>query len=387
MRLSKRANKLVGQEMFIILDKAKDLESNGKKIIHLELGQARLAPPPNLLNETCKSLKNKEVGYSSAFGVYSLRKKIQEKLQNQEKLKVDINNILISTANLLITQTFHLVTDEKDSIVAFTPTFPSYFSAANFLNLNLIQVPLSFKNSFALTKKAVDIAINKNPKVIIINSANNPTGAVYSEEVISYLLDRCLKKNIWLISDETYSDISYGQSFFSLKHAISKNVIVFSSFSKIYSIPGFRLGYALANPRIIEKLSLSNSSLISCLPIFTQKGVEKILLNDSSYVENAKEMISNVLKKVVKILNNSKSLSNMYVLPQAGFYIFIDISQSGMKSFEFCDYFLKNYFIACTPGICFGSRFDNFIRISICGEQKDLIQGIKLLVNHFDKNL
>lgn len=387
MGISKRGNSLVGQEMFKVLDRAKKLERDGEKIIHLELGQARFSPPKNLIKQAYGSLLNKEVGYSSSYGLYSLREKIRDKIKIKKNKKILVENIIISTANLLITQSLHLLTDQGDKIVCFTPTFPSYLAASNFLQVNLIQIPLSFQEGFRLTKKNIDEAIKKNPKVILINSANNPTGAVYSKEILSYLIKKCIENKIWIISDETYADISYKRAFYSLTNNIQDNVIVISSFSKIYSIPGFRLGYAVAQEGIINRLSLSNSTLISCLPIFTQRAIEKVILTDENYVKKINSKIKNILNEVVGILDRSKKLSTKYIKPDAGFYIFINIKHSKMKSFEFCDFFLNEFKVACTPGICFGKEYDDFIRISICGAPKDLIKGVALIVRYFDNIL
>jgi len=380
---SRRGKSLVGQEMFKVLDKAKLLESKGQQIIHLELGQPRFEPPPSLIKRTIDSLNMKDVGYSSSYGIYSFRDKLKNRL-NKKFPKINIDNVIISTANLLISQCLHLLTNPTEKVAVFSPTFPSYIAASNFLEINLIQVPLNFKNKFQLTHNDIDKAISLKPKVIIINSATNPTGTVYKKEIIEYLKSECLKNKIWILSDETYSDIVFKKNYTSFLRFPLDNTIIISSFSKIYSIPGYRLGYAVANKSVIDKLSLSNSSLVSCHSIFTQKGVEYVLDDDEKYLFEINKKLNNLISRVKKMFLSSKSLKNSFIEPDGGYYVFLEISKSGLKSFDFCNMMLDKFSIACTPGISFGKDFDNYIRISICGVEEDLMDGIRRIVSYFD---
>ena len=163
-----------------------------------------------------------------------------------------------------------------------------------------------------------------------------------------------------------------------------ENSIVISSFSKIYSIPGYRLGYAVGRKSIIDKLSLSNSSLVSCHSIFTQKGVESILDEDKSYIFEINKKLKDLVERVKKIFLSSKALKENFIAPDAGYYIFLNISRSGLKGFDFCNMMLDKFSVACTPGISFGNDFDEYIRISICGNEKDVIEGVKKIVAYFD---
>jgi aspartate/methionine/tyrosine aminotransferase len=373
-------NNLSGQEMFKILDKAKKLESMGKKIIHLELGQARFQPPVNLKKALIKSIMEKNYGYCSSFGLIELREGIVKKVSN---INVNIDNVIISTANLLITQALHLLCNINDKVIVFTPTFPTYISSCQFLNLQLKEINLEFKNNFNLTIEDIDLAVKSNPRAIIINSGNNPTGAVYSSSNLDYLDKVCKLNNIWLISDETYRDLSYGVSYHSMDRYDNKNIIIISSFSKIFSIPGFRLGFAISNKMIIDKLALSNATLFSCLPIFTQFAISEIICTSDKYISNVNHKTSFLIKKVILLLSKSKWLKSSYVAPKSGFYIFLDISKSNLSGVEFCEMILNKYSVACTPGVSFGQSFDSYVRLSICGKNKDVIQGVSRIINYF----
>ena len=381
--ISKRGNNILGQEMFKILDQAKKLESFGKKIIHLELGQARFSPPVGVKARLISSLKEKRVGYSSSYGLEILRNNLVTKLNNNNGWDLKLENVLISTANLLITECIHLLADITDKVAFFSPTFPSYIAATRFLENNIVDIPLKFENSFQLTIDDIDEAIVKKPKVIIINSANNPTGQVYSKEVIDYLVEKTRLHNIWLISDETYGELCFNDEFTSLTNYNLDNIIVISSFSKIYSIPGFRLGYAISNSSIIEKLSLSNSTLVSCFPIFTQEALVDAVINDSNYIDRINNYLMQLTNQLKKSVRSASLFNDSIVFPKSGFYLFINIKKTKLKSFDFADRLLNEYFVATTPGKCFGDSFDEFIRISYTGEKNDVLKGMTILKNFY----
>jgi aspartate/methionine/tyrosine aminotransferase len=380
---SDSGSKLVGQEMFKVLDRAKELERLGNEVIHLELGQPRFDPPVDLIPSTIRSLSNKNVGYCSSYGLYSLREKILNKnIKINSNLTID--NILISTANLLISQILHLCCNQNDKVVVFSPTFPTYIASACFFNIELIQIPLSLNNKFQLTKNDIDKAIKFNPKMIIINSANNPTGAVYDEDVLRYLNDLSIKNNIWILSDETYAQIAYHKNFYSTLNFENKNLITISSFSKVYSIPGFRVGYVIANNDVIDKLALSCSTLISCLPIFTQEGIERVIENDEIYIQKMNKNLLDIITDVVNLFEESILLKSQYTSPQSAYYMFLNISQTGLNDIEFCNELLNKFYVACTPGSSFGDHFNSYVRLSLCGNYEAVTDGVKRIINFIE---
>ena len=216
LKFSKRGEALIGQEMFHILERANEIERSGEKVYHLELGEPKMYPPGRIINKTIISLLENKVGYSPSGGLLTLRKEIasyhSEKLNN----KLKFQNVIISPANLLIFQFLDIVCEVDDTVVLFTPAFPTYIAACNYIGVRTRTVPLSIDDGFQLTKKHIDEALSLKPKTIIINSGNNPTGAVYDKEVLGYLLEKSVQKDCWILSDETYGMLSFNKSFFSM---------------------------------------------------------------------------------------------------------------------------------------------------------------------------
>lgn len=376
LEFSRRGNALIGQEMFRILDWTKKFEQEGERIFHLELGEPKIAPPKEIIDETISALQNGKVGYCSSAGLLELREKIAE-YYSKLFSNIDISNIAVSPANLLISQFLDIVCDYGDRIVLFPPFFPTYLAASKYIGLDVQYVYLSPESGFQLTKENIDKAFVYNPKVIIVNSGNNPTGAIYSKEVLVYLANKCKETGCWLLSDETYSKLNYNKEYYSLVNHKFPKLMVITSFSKMFAVPGFRTGVAIADPRVIEKITLSSSTLYSCLPIFVQLGVCVGVHSINSIMKEVITHYKRVIRECMKIISTTDII--FCNEPDAGFYLFLDIGKTCMDDIEFTKQLLVKYKTAVTPGESFG--YKGFVRASISGEPSNVIEGIRRLVD------
>ncbi|MGD9849835.1 MAG: pyridoxal phosphate-dependent aminotransferase [Nitrospirales bacterium] len=380
LEFSKRGKRLIGQEMFKILERAKDMERRGQRVFHLELGNSSFPPPSEVTQATIDALMNGKVGYVPSSGHPELRMALAKYYGDQGCTGITENNFVISPANLLINQVLDLIANGGDSVVVFTPAFPTYLAAINHIGLVPNPIALEKGNGFHLTRQVVDQAISLKPKVIIVNSANNPTGAVYTQTSLEYLIHQCAQHGIWVLSDETYAELCYRWPFWSLSASEYERLIVVSSFSKAYSIPGYRTGYAIANPLVAAKLTLSCSTLFSCLPMFTQEGCVAALQVGEAYLHDVRTHYSRMTEKCADLINQSNVLS--CAVPDAAFYLFIHIQDTHLNAQEFCERLLQERETALTPGNSFGPGLGSFVRASVSGPEEDVLEGIRRLV-HF----
>jgi aspartate/methionine/tyrosine aminotransferase len=374
---SARGDALVGQEMFKVLDRARQIEQDGNKVYHLELGNPRNPPPEEIIEGTVRALRNMNVGYTSSGGLWELREAIAERYKGTND-QISADQVVVSPANLLISQFLDLTCDQGDRVVVFSPSFPSYLAAAAHIGLEIVEVGSDPEDRFEISIAHVERAIAQRPRAIIVNSANNPTGAVYRQEVLSALAEACEQKGIWLLSDETYGDLCYNREFWSLSRHKSARTVVISSFSKVFSIPGFRLGYALASKEVADKLTLSNSTLISCMPAFTQTGVLQGMNLADEYIGDIRENYAKLAAKCVARINESGLLQSQ--TPHAGFYLFLDMGRTGLDGTQFADRLLQDFHTAVTPGSSFGDDYSRFIRLAFCGEANDVKEGIERML-------
>lgn len=378
---SKRGQSLLGQEMFKVLDRASELERNGKTIYHLELGSPKNYPPGRIINKTIQALLETKVGYTSSGGLPDLRQRIASYFANAYP-QVTVKNVAISTANLLIFQLIDIICDPGDEVTLFLPAFPTYFAACNYAQMRINSVGLDSAQGFILGKKDIDHAFESKPKLVFINSANNPSGAVYDKNVLAYLIDKARQHRTWVISDETYASLAYNKEYISMLGFSYERLAVISSFSKIFSVPGFRVGYAIAHESVIEKLSLSSSTLYSCLPIFTQQGLIEGFSIFDEFSDFMKKKYRIACRECLRILSKAKKIS--FTVPDSAFYIFINIGNLGLSDIQFCKSLLDTQGVAVTPGSSFGCP--EYIRVAFCGDTKELKKGLTKLV-HFINNL
>lgn len=375
---SVRGQALLGQEMFKVLERAKKIEEAGAFVYHLELGNPRQPPPRELMDQTLGLLGRGEVGYTYSLGLPVLRQAIAKRYSERLRCPVSEHNVAISPANLLITQFLDLVCNPGDKVVFFCPAFPTYWASASYIGLKVESIPLDERLGYDLTDADVDRAIASGPRAILVNSANNPTGAVYSQAVLERLARLCDQHGIWLLSDETYADICYGRTFFTMATLTYPRLAVMSSFSKVFSIPGFRTGYIIAHPQMIAKISLSTSTLISCLPTFTQLGCAAGVNVLDRYTASVRARCASVMMQCGEILGRCPGLT--YSLPHSGFYIFINIAATGLDADTFCWRLLDEQHTAVTPGNSFGVDYRSYVRVAICGRTEDVREGMRRLV-------
>ena len=381
---SARGARLIGQEMFRVMDRAQALERQGHHIYHLELGNPRMAPPPDLIEATMQALRARHLGYAPMAGLRELRVGVATRYASLTGEALTEAHVVISPANLLIHQFLDITCDPGDHVVCFTPAFPSYLAAASHLGLHVTAVPLAETESFQLTRDRVNAALASRPRAIILNNANNPTGALYSPAVVKELAGRCEEAGIWLLSDETYADLTFDGRFITLASAQARHVVVMSSFSKVFSIPGFRTGYALAHEAVTAKLALSNSTLYSCLPAFTQLGCLAGLAVIDEYVADIRARSARLSGTCADRVNRSGVLRCQ--APESGFYLFVDISRTNLDDMTFCRRLLDEQHTAVTPGRSFGSDYTSFVRLATCGQEEDVMEGLSRTIA-FAQNL
>ncbi|MCC2641795.1 MAG: putative Aspartate aminotransferase [Nitrospira sp.] len=374
LSFSSRGERLIGQEMFKVMDRAQVLEGQGHRIYHLELGNPRMAPPSHIIEATMQALRGQHLGYAPMAGVKELRAALAARYTSLTGQALTGSHVVISPANLLIHQFLDITCDPGDRVVLFTPAFPSYWAAATHLGLQVIPVPLAEADGFHLTRKAVETALAAGARAIILNNANNPTGAVYAPAILREVAERCEEAGIWLLSDETYVDLTFEDRCLTLATARSGHVVTMSSFSKICSIPGFRTGYAIAHEAVSAKLALSNSTLYSCLPAFTQLGCLAGLAVLDDYVREVRTRCARLIGSCHDRINLSGFLRCQS--PMSGFYLFVDIARTGLDDMTFCRRLLDEYHTAVTPGRSFGDTFSSFVRLAACGHEEEVLEGV-----------
>ena len=379
MRKSKRGN----VDPFIVMDvmeNARKAEERGENIVHMEVGQPGTPAPMNAQKELIKIMKNDSMGYTVALGIPELRQRISQLYDNWYNLDLNPNRIIItsgSSAGFILS--FSSLFDAKDRVGICSPGYPSYRQILKAQDLEPVLIETKFENNFQpFSKDLKDI----NLSGVLIASPANPTGSMLNYNQLEGLINTSLENNISFISDEIYHGIEYEKKATTALQ-ITDQCYVINSFSKYFSMTGWRVGWMVVPEDHIRQIERLAQNMFICAPHASQivalhaLDCEVELNNNLNvYKENRKLMI-----KGLKDSGFSKISS-----PDGAFYIYADVSKFCNDSLEFANRVLKEAKVAITPGLDFDSKRGNStIRFSYARSTEDIIKGLEKL-NIFMKN-
>ena len=378
--LSDIAHNIDGQPMFKILDKAQQLEREGRNILHFELGEPDFDTPKNIVDSACNSLINGETHYTSSLGLYDFRKAVQETTYKSRGFKPSIEQILVTPgANSIIYFAIKCLVNPGEEVIVPDPGFPTYYSAIKACDAKAVTVKLKEENQFRLDPNDLENAITDKTRLIILNTPSNPTGSVMTPDEIKKVAEICKKHDIYLLSDEIYGRLIFNnsKSFLSPSYLdeCKERTIIINGFSKAFAMTGWRLGVAIGPEEVIDKMGLLVSTIVSCVPSFIQRaGIEAILGDQSALVEMKNEYDKR-RKILVDGLNSIDGIS--CIEPDGDIYAFPNITGTGMSSDEFANFALEKAGVALLPGNNFGEAGEGYVRICYVNTSENIKKAIE----------
>lgn len=350
-----------------------ELKSRGKKITTLSLGEAYFKIPRFEIND-----ESFETGYhyGESQGRLSLRRKIVEQYKASYDVKIiEADNVLISAGSKpIIFMAMLGCCNPGDEVLIHEPGWLSYVEQAKLAGLNTKYAP------YHLTGSELESLFTASTKLVIINNPNNPAGRMYSESELLDLLEACASRGIILLVDEAYSDFTPNK--FKSAWAYSEhhnNLIVVNSISKNIGMSGWRIGYAIASPRVIDNLITTNQHLITCAPTVL---VDYVADNYDDLTAAVKPQMVELLSKRSKVQLYLEEIGFGFLEGDSTFYIFVDVSKCRGSVFNFCINLLLDDGIAVVPGEAYGDSTSGFIRLSVgtesIGDIKAALDKIKV---------
>lgn len=346
---------------------ARQKKAAGEKVISLALGEPDFKTPSYILDATSKAMYDGYTTYSTPQGLVELREKIKEDYLNRFNANYNTDEIIIFPgAKAAIFASLATLIEPNDEVIIISPYYVSYPAMIKLAEYNskIIDIPLN--EDFSLPINKIKSVINKNTKVLILNYPNNPTGQLLNEIEMKEIVEIVKNNDLFLISDEIYEKLIFSDNkflSFASYPEIKDKTIVINGYSKAYAMTGFRIGYALSSKKIIEKMNLFNQNTNTNTNTFVQKGVLSIYENDDKHIKTYNKTLRKRIDYLHEEINKIPYLEG--IKPEGGFYYFINIEKTKMKSSEFTNYLIEKYGIVTTPGINFGKDFDNYIRISL----------------------
>ena len=361
-----------------MLTRANKLKSKGKDIIHMDVGEPGFKTPAHILEYAKTIIEEKKIGYTESIGIPELRRKISDHYKYWYDEEVDSENIAVTAgASGAFLLTLLAIFDPGDTVAIMTPYYPAYVNALKALDINIIYLEGDIKTSYQPTVEKLE-SIKKNINGIIMASPANPTGSSINTDDLKKIANWSKKNKIAIISDEIYHGVEYGK-FSETILKFNQDAIVINSFSKYFSMTGWRLGWLVAPKKIINTIEKLSMSLFLCPPTFSQLIAIKAF--DDYDILNQNVLI---YKKNRDILTSSFEGIGFfkYAPPDGAFYLYIDVSNITDDSTDLAIKLLKEAGVSSTPGKDFDYNLGNkFIRLSYAGDHKEILEGAKRIIS------
>ena len=384
MQVSKRIFNLETETAFTVLAKAKKLQSEGKDIINLGIGQPDFPTPKNILEAAIKAIRDGKHGYTPSNGIIELREAVSKHIYEKYNSNINPENILITPGGKPVIFFAALIFGEKNTEIIYPdPGFPIYRSMIKYSGAKPILLILKEKNNFEIDIDELSKLITKKTRLIIINNPNNPTGSFMNESKISNLV-KMLEKypKVVIMSDEIYSKIIFDNNSMPslLKYeSIRNRLIILEGWSKTFCMTGWRLGWSVWPTKFIDfanKLCVNDHSCPSSISQYA--GLEAL--------QGPQDEVNKIVKEFEKrrnfIFENLNKLKNMNCFrPGGSFYAFPNVSKSNLSGEKFSEVALNNYGVALVPGTSFGDSAKMYIRLSYANSLDNIGKAIKRLAS------
>lgn len=353
--------------------KAKSLEQQGKRIIHMEVGEPDFLPP-KIVKDALEEVYDKGfVKYGQAKGLPEFRLALAKKTSKQYGVGVTQENILVCPgARYAVYLAITTLLNPGDEIIVFEPSWPAYKDCAMSAGVKVRTIKTNLENNWEPSIEQIKETINPNTKMIVLNYPNNPTGKILSEKIQDEIFKIVKKHNLYLLSDEIYAQYSYSKWKSVLSYNYDKSIIT-QSFSKSHAMTGFRIGYAVSSPQIIEKMAKLQAICLTNVSEPIQYVAMRALDADTSNNSNI------VKTRLDIVIQKAKEIDLDFVKPDGAMYLFAKVKKHGFDGTEFSNKLL-DYGLAVAPGGGFGD-YKDFIRISACQDEKKLVEGMNILAD------
>lgn len=342
-----------------------DIASERKDTISLGVGEPDFDTPWHIRDEGIYSLEKGKTFYTSNSGLIELRQEISNYLKRRVNVEYDPKTETIITVggSEAIDIAMRAMLDPGDEVLIPQPSYVSYEPCAILANGKPVIIELKNENQFRLTKEELLEAITDKTKILVLPFPNNPTGAIMEKEELEEIAKICIENDIFVLSDEIYSELTYGREHVSIASipGMKERTILINGFSKAYAMTGWRLGYACGPKVIIEQMTKIHQFAIMCAPTTSQYAAVVALRDGDEDVARMRESYD---QRRRFLMNAFKEMGLPCFEPFGAFYVFPDIREFGMTSEEFAFALLDAQNLAVVPGTAFGDSGEGFLRIS-----------------------
>lgn len=357
-----------------------DLASEMDDCVKMIVGEPDFPTPKHIVEAACRALHEGKTRYTVSAGIPQLRALLADSVQKRKGIQVDPERQVIVTngATGALYLTMKALMNPGDEIIIGVPLFCNYVGQAVSNGAVPKYVTLREENGFVMDCDELERAITSKTKAILINSPSNPVGSIVCPDTLEKIAKLAVKYDLYVISDEVYQDYNYGDTrvvSISTFPGMQERTIVIDSFSKTYAMTGWRVGYAVSSPEIIQLMIRLQDDVISCVNTMSQYAAMEALSGPQDSIE---KMIAEFHARRDLLVEGIQSIDGLTCFrPNGAFYLYVNISGTGMESEEFAMRLLREAKVAVVPGTAFGPGGSDYIRISYVISQNNIVEGVR----------
>ena len=352
--------------------------------IHLEVGEPDFPTPSHIVEAAHEAAQAGHTRYAPNAGLPELREALADKVARRNGYEARPGQVVVTQGGI---QALYLVLrallEPDDEVLLPDPAWPNFRMIAHLLGARVLSYPLLAEGDFLPRPEDLERLVTPRTRAILVNSPSNPLGTVLPLELARTLLDFARRRGLWFIADEVYDELTFDGAFVSVGSVAEPDdrLVSVYSFSKVYAMTGWRVGYLVAPPDLATLLTGMQEPIISCVNTPAQMAALAALAGPQQVVREMRDSYRERRDELLEILDRGDLTST---LPSGAFYVWADISEAGMPSMEFARYLIEREHVAVAPGSAFGELGEGYVRLSLASSREDLIEGTSRLVRFVD---
>lgn len=388
-RLAAAVARLGSENAFEVLARARALEAEGRRVVHMEIGEPDFDTPEHIKKAAVDALYDNHTHYTPSGGLPSLRKTIAEyasRFRHIEPAWTSDNVVISPGAKPIIWNTLSALLQPGDEFVYFDPAYPAYASAASYLGATIHAIPLLEARNWRMDLDELERRVSEKTKLVVINSPHNPTGGVLTKGDLERIAELAQRHDFLVLADEIYSRNFYLDSEYisiaSLPNMRERTIVV-DGFSKAYAMTGWRLGYAILPSELAKTVTLFNNNTFSCVATFIQVAGIEALTGPDEPVQRMNEIFRQRRDRLVNGLNAIQGVS--CTLPEGAFYAFPNVSTITHDDRGLAKFLLEEAGVACGGGSSFGAAGKGYLRFSYAASLEDIDWALEQIGKNLPK--
>ena len=384
---SKRIPRLGTENAFSVIGKAKKFEQEvlkpqGKNLIYLQIGEPGFNVPANINEAAIRAIKDNQTHYTPTPGIPALREAVAKSTSKYTGVDYKPEDVIVvSGGKPIMFYMINALIDEGDEVIIPNPAYPIYGSVTEYLGGKVVPIRLKQENEFNFSAEELEKLITPKTKLIMVNSPQNPTGGVYTKDLIEKIAAIAIKHDLWVLSDEIYNEMVHEGEHFSISSVpgMPERTVILNGCSKTYAMTGYRIGWGVTKnaemAAYLERLACNDTSCVNTIAQFAaieavagpQEEVQKML---KEYKDRRDLMV-----KLVNEIPGMKCHS-----PKGAFYLMVNVRELldklGITSAQLCDRIMKEAHVLILPGTVFGLYGDDFVRFSYVSTREMIVEGL-----------